>query len=203
MWLWPPTPPTPSERAGLDIPDSFWKMMEDLVPVPHPLAEATEILGCEDKPTRSSVYALAHGLVSGALWPCDQDSAAIGNVKTKIHEGMANRMSLNDNGTPKQLLVHHTYMMAAFLTAATRQYCHNSLEMTLSGTLTPHYWSCFPCHGDEACWCTAGASEAGGPASSIQILHWGGRFWTLLTMAMTLPTLPEMRWKRLLRALLA
>ena len=240
-----------SERAGLDIPDSFWKVMEDLVPVLHPLAEATEILGCEDKPTGSFVHALAHGLVLGALWPCDQDSAAIRNVKTKTSEGMANRMSLNDNGTPKQLLVQHPYMVAAFLPAATCQYCHNSLAMVCTRNLKtsllivfpiPRWWGLLMHHwgkwsrrtrapiqykmssyqyrkshcGDKtvirSSYLHNGISYTGKASSLywIRVLPlpskcsiWGllrGRFWTWLTMAMTLPTLPDMRWKRLLRA---
>ena len=57
----------PKDRKDLDLPDASWNILEDIVLILKPLADATEALTREDSPTLSQVYVLLHSLVTVAL----------------------------------------------------------------------------------------------------------------------------------------
>ena len=51
-----------SDRSYLNIKDCHWQVMEHIVPILKPFADATEILA-KDLPTASSTYILVQNLV--------------------------------------------------------------------------------------------------------------------------------------------
>jgi len=73
----------PSDRSKLDIGDSFWKVMEDIVPVLEPFDEAMELLGNEDQATASAAYVLVNNLFTNDLCVSDLDSGVVKNLKLR------------------------------------------------------------------------------------------------------------------------
>ena len=102
------------DRAGLDIQDSMWKVMEDLVPVLLPLAEATEMLTKEDWPTSSCIHVLVQALIQ-SLCTDDMDSVCIRDVKRKISSGLSTRFSVDEFGKPLNRILKSPPLIATFL----------------------------------------------------------------------------------------
>ena len=95
----------PSDRNDLALPESAWKIMEDIVPVLSPLAEATELLSVEDLPTASQIYVLLFHLVT-SLKPADTDTGAVKELRAKITAGLKKRFNIDsDNGPTKEALL--------------------------------------------------------------------------------------------------
>ena len=89
----------PSDRMDMDISDTMWRIMEDIVPVLEVLADATEILSKEEVPTCGSIYVLLPMLM-GRLQVIPEDSSAIKQMKEKIISGMKSRFIVDKNGNP-------------------------------------------------------------------------------------------------------
>ena len=105
----------PRDRGSLDISDQFWRVMEDILPVLRPLADATEILGKESVPTGSSVPILIQGLLKSILVTSDMDSKIVAQLKGKIAAGMMKRMHVSDCGEPDEILLDTLPLMATLL----------------------------------------------------------------------------------------
>ena len=103
-----------TDRMGLDIPDSSWKVMEDITPILEPLAEATQVLTKEDQPTSSAVYIIVKNLWLGLL-PSDLDDGAARDLKKAIQTSLANRFKLDDVGEPKEEVLKGPLMTACAL----------------------------------------------------------------------------------------
>ena len=71
---------TKQERANIDLLDSSWKVLDKMLPVLKPLADATEALTKEDSPTLSQVFVLCNSLVEAFERKAD-DSATVRNLK--------------------------------------------------------------------------------------------------------------------------
>ncbi|XP_076325046.1 E3 SUMO-protein ligase ZBED1-like [Tachypleus tridentatus] len=63
-----------------DIDDVFWDTMHTIIPILHPFAEATEILGKEDLPTGSSIYPLLTDMMED-LKTTEEDKALAKQLK--------------------------------------------------------------------------------------------------------------------------
>ena len=88
---------------SLDLPDVSLKVLEDIVPVLKPLAEATQFLTKEDLTTISQVYILLHELVTVSLVPSDDDSTTDKNLRKSIFGALLKKIKVNPNGVPKDL----------------------------------------------------------------------------------------------------
>ena len=89
------------DRVKLDIKDADWAVMELLVPILEPLAEATELLTKEDRPTASSVYMLLSHLLRG-LVVSEGASATERGVKEAIATGLRKRFKVDIAGIPEE-----------------------------------------------------------------------------------------------------
>ena len=101
------------QRQSLDLPDSSWKVLEDITPVLSPLADATEILTKEDSPTLSQVFILLHQLITKNLAQTADDSPTARNLKASIRGSLVKRFQLREGGIPISLASHP--MVACFL----------------------------------------------------------------------------------------
>ena len=90
----------PGDHVKLDLKDSFWKVMEEIVPILEPLADITELLGKADVPTGSGVYILLYNVFNSVISPHQDDSGVVKDLKQKISEGLKRRFKLNDQGKP-------------------------------------------------------------------------------------------------------
>ena len=98
--LWDENITKSSVRSSLDLKDSTWKILEDLIPTLEPLAEATELLTKEDAPTISQVYVVLKWLL-GTLEVNNTDSSAIKKLKQDIASGLQSRFGLDKEGRLK------------------------------------------------------------------------------------------------------
>ena len=103
------------DRAKLDMKDSYWKIIEDIIPVLEPLAEITEVLGKESEPTGSSVYILIKNVFSQVLRSELGDSCALKDLKSKIREGLQKRFHVDGNGVPEDNILNSPLLMASLL----------------------------------------------------------------------------------------
>ena len=88
------------DRARLDIKDSYWKIIEDVIPILEPLADITEVLGKENEPTASAVYVLLFKVFNQVLCHDLGESSVIKDLKVKIKEGLQKRFKVDSNGAP-------------------------------------------------------------------------------------------------------
>ena len=72
------------DRVRLDIKDSYWKIIEDSIPVLEPLAQITEVLGKENEPTASAVYVLLFKVFKQVLCHDLGESTVIKDLKNKL-----------------------------------------------------------------------------------------------------------------------
>lgn len=100
--LWDKNITSTSVRQQLDLPDSSWKILEDIVPVLEPCAEATEILTKEDTPTLSQVYMLLHQLVGVSLARSDDDSSTASSLKAALRKNLCQRFKLSASAVPQK-----------------------------------------------------------------------------------------------------
>lgn len=77
--------------------------------------EATEILSKEDLPTGSAVYILVHDLVSQHLAPSELDAGIVGDLKTKIKEGLMKRFFVKNDGSPTDKALKSPLLIAMAL----------------------------------------------------------------------------------------
>ena len=80
--------------------DSYWNVMEEIVPILGPLAEITDMLGKEDIPTGSSVFVVLYNIINGPLLPSTSDSNVAKSLKQKIKLGLQKRFHIGDEGKP-------------------------------------------------------------------------------------------------------
>ena len=104
----------PSDRNKLAIPETSWKIMEDIVPVLEPFAEATELLTKEDSPTLSQVYVLVYHLLCG-LQDKDDDSTAIQELKNKLRATLRKRFMFDAQNVPLDEALCSMTFTATFL----------------------------------------------------------------------------------------
>ena len=71
------------DRVQLEINEDTWRVMEQILPVFEPLAEATNMLSNDNLPTLGSEYVLLKALLS-TLHVDDLDSARVSDLKIKI-----------------------------------------------------------------------------------------------------------------------
>ena len=100
-------------RDSLELKDSSWKALEDIIPILQPFATATEALTKEDTPTLSQVYILLRQLVLHACSANEDDSALSRKLKATIKAALLKRFSLNNNAIPLNLKC--PAMVACFL----------------------------------------------------------------------------------------
>ena len=101
-----------SERVNLDLPESAWKLLENILPVLKPLAATTEILTAESSPTLSQVNIPLKSLVA-KLQVKEEDTVAVKELKSKIVSGLRKRFQLQEEGLPSNLT--STSVTAMFL----------------------------------------------------------------------------------------
>ena len=82
-----------SDGVKLDIKDAVWAVMELLVPILEPLAEATELLTKQARPTACSVYMLLSHLLLD-LVVNEGPSATERGVKEAIATGLCKRFKV-------------------------------------------------------------------------------------------------------------
>ena len=104
----------PGDRASFELKDSTWKVLEDLLPLLEPLAEATQLLTSETLPTCSSVLVILATLLP-PLGHVDLDSVAIREVKDKIRTNMMKRFHVDENGDPDDNILSEIYAVSALL----------------------------------------------------------------------------------------
>ena len=90
----------PADRQRLEMKESYWTVMEDIVPILGPLAEITDMLGKEDIPTGSSVFVVLYNIINGPLLPSTSDSTIAKSLKQKIKLGLQKRFAIGDEGKP-------------------------------------------------------------------------------------------------------
>ena len=100
-------------RSSLDLPDASWKILEDIVPILAPFADATELLTKEEAPTLGQVYILLFQLVTQTLAANSEDSSTARNLRSNIKQSLMTRFQLRKDGVPKNL--HSLAMVASFL----------------------------------------------------------------------------------------
>ena len=100
-------------RQSLDMNDASWKVIEDIIPVLRPFAQATEALTKEDTPTLGQVFVLLRSLVVQACRQSDEDSKVAANLKRTIKNALMRRFHIDDNGVPDDL--HSPAVIAMFL----------------------------------------------------------------------------------------
>ena len=101
------------QRQTLDLTDASWKVLEDIVPVLRPFAQATEVLTREDAPTLGQVLVLVNSLVNRSCQVDSEDSGAVKKMKMTIKKELIKRFALTDDGAPKD--VRSPAVIAAFL----------------------------------------------------------------------------------------
>lgn len=101
------------DRVRLDIKDSFWKVMEDIVPILEPLEQITELLGKEDVPTGSQVFILLYSLINNDLKLVDGDSGVVKDLKSKFVEGLQKRFDIDNQGVPNSNCVANSPLLVA------------------------------------------------------------------------------------------
>ena len=97
--LWDETIIKQSERASFDLKDSVWKLLEDMVVVLDPLADATQLMTSESLPTCSSVYIILQNILPYVA-RTDGDSVALSEMKKTIRDNITRRFNVNDLGHP-------------------------------------------------------------------------------------------------------
>lgn len=102
----------PSERATLDLPDTAWKVLEDIYPLLDPFAKATELLSVEESPTSSQICVILQQLIK-PLSPSDGDGPTPRKLRSNLLSGLKQRFSLDGDGTPSN--VECTVCLATFL----------------------------------------------------------------------------------------
>ena len=76
------------DRARLDIKDSYWRIIEDVISILEPLGDITGVLGKETEPTASVVYVLLFKVFNQVLCLDLGESSVIKDLKVKIKEGL-------------------------------------------------------------------------------------------------------------------
>lgn len=133
--LWDENVTKSSVRASLDLKDSTWKILEDLIPTLEPLAEATELLTKEDEPTISQVYVVLKWLLD-TLVVSNIDSTAIKKLKQDIASGLQNRFGLDNEGGLKSDRIPNQALTAVALDP--RHKALRCLSDTQRKTMTDH-----------------------------------------------------------------
>ncbi len=95
-----PTVTKVSDRSTLNLSDHNWKVLEDILPVLKPMADATEVLTKEDSPTLSQVVVLLHVLINKSLKVTSSDSGVAHELKCTIAKELCKRFKLREDGTP-------------------------------------------------------------------------------------------------------
>lgn len=103
-----------SDRALLDLPDTAWKTLEDILPILDPLAEATELLTKEDTPTLSQVQVILTHLLQ-TIQHSDDDSRTAAGLKTRISAGLKKRFGRNEDGCLLDSTLTTPAVIASFL----------------------------------------------------------------------------------------
>ena len=80
--------------------DSYWKIIEDVIPVLEPLADITEVLGKETESTARAVHVLLFNVFNQVLCHDLGESSVIKDLKVKIQEGLQKTFKLDSNGVP-------------------------------------------------------------------------------------------------------
>ena len=101
-----------SDKGRLDMKDSTWKVMEEIVPILEAFFDSTEVLGKEESPTGSQVYVLLHNLV-GNLETSEFDSGVARDLKDKIRDGLTKRFGISTDGTPTEVTVQNSLSIMA------------------------------------------------------------------------------------------
>ena len=102
-------------RQSLDLNDTAWKIIKDIVSVLNPFAEAKEPLTPEGSPTLSQLQALllARNLIIKACNVQDDYSKAIEQVTKTIKGELITRVELDASGVPNNM--YSPAMVASFL----------------------------------------------------------------------------------------
>ena len=127
------------DTASLDVPDSFWQVIEAIVPVLQPLPQATEVLGEGEVPTRSSVYIMVHGLVTSVLAPLNWIQRwSVGWTSLVRNEPMAH-MCVNNNDPPAaEVQLRSPQLTASFLNSQYKGLLPSIIRETRFQTLKSH-----------------------------------------------------------------
>ena len=100
------------DRISLDVSDTMWHIMEDLVPILEPFADVTEILGREDIPTSSGINVLLPNLVR-QMEVTPLGSSMAKNVKNALRKGLIDRFDLDPNGQPSNACIAKSVAIVA------------------------------------------------------------------------------------------
>ena len=81
----------PNECAAIQLSEDQWSLIEELIPVLSPLAEATEVLSTEEYPSCSSIMPMLLSLMRYDLEVKEHDSEVVGTLKNKTVNGLRSR----------------------------------------------------------------------------------------------------------------
>ena len=104
----------PADRKMLDMTDRDWAVMDDVIPILEPLAEATELLTKEDMPTSSCVFLLLASLLE-SMEANELDSTTAKALKKNISDSLRRRFRVDGNNQPSQESLTEPFMVAAAL----------------------------------------------------------------------------------------
>ncbi|KAK6188956.1 hypothetical protein SNE40_005025 [Patella caerulea] len=103
------------DRQQRDIRDSFWKIIEEIVPVLQPLADATELLAVENSPSSTCSFILVSNLVKHDLNRSDGDSDVVCQLKQIIINGLFKRLPIQLTGLPNGIGLTFPWIIATAL----------------------------------------------------------------------------------------
>ncbi len=90
-----------ADRRKLELSDNDWKVLEDIIPILQPLADATEALTKENEPTFSQVYVLLNALIAFLKLPQPMESNSSKKLREVISKSLKSQFRLLDDGTPE------------------------------------------------------------------------------------------------------
>ena len=102
----------PVDRKNL-VDDLPWGVMEDIVPILAPLAQATELLTKEAEPTCGSVYPVILGLLNGAFAQSSEDSPVAAALKETLTSSIASRFNIEEDYSLGPQAIESLYIKAA------------------------------------------------------------------------------------------
>jgi len=85
-----------ADERKLALPDSHWRLIEDMIPVLKALKCATTVLSADINVTSSVIYPVVHGLQSKHLNSCDDDCPTVSEFKAAVSSSLNRRMFKGD-----------------------------------------------------------------------------------------------------------
>jgi len=82
----------PADDRKLSLPDSHWRLIEDILPVLKALKCATTVLSTDMNVSSSVIYPVLHGLQTKHLIACDGDCETVAAFKAAVSASLTRRL---------------------------------------------------------------------------------------------------------------